>query len=90
LTSIFFSISPEDYERNLKDEIWGCFKYIGIPLDTVMNMPIQDRKYFIMRHNAEQEEMKRRIEGDNDIHDIGGEAINTFAQRTRNDPLMQR
>jgi hypothetical protein len=34
-----------------KEEIWGCFKYIGIPMDTLMNMPISDRKFYIMLHN---------------------------------------
>ncbi len=47
---------PDDYEKRLKDEIYGCFKYIGIPIETVYNMPTQDRKYFIMKHNSEQEE----------------------------------
>ena len=42
---------PEAYEKNFKEEIWGCFKHIGIPLETVMNMPISDRKFYIMMHN---------------------------------------
>jgi hypothetical protein len=48
---------PDDYEKKLKDEIYGCFKYIGIPIETVYHMPVQDRRYFIMRHNAEQEHL---------------------------------
>lgn len=47
-----------DYERILKDEIYGCFKHIGIPIETVYNMPIQDRRYFISKHNAEQQKYK--------------------------------
>jgi len=57
LTSTFFSTLPDDYERKLKDEIYGCFKYIGIPIETVYHMPVQDRRYFIMKHNAEQEHL---------------------------------
>lgn len=57
LTSTFFSTLPDDYEKKLKDEIYGCFKYIGIPIETVYHMPVQDRRYFIMRHNAEQEHL---------------------------------
>lgn len=56
MTSTFFSTLSSDYEKRLKDEIYGCFKYIGIPIETVYNMPIQDRKYFIQKHNSEQEE----------------------------------
>ena len=57
LTNSYFSILPNEFEKNLKDEIWGCFKYIGIPMDTIMNMPIQDRKYYIMKHNADEAEL---------------------------------
>lgn len=46
---------PEQYERNLKEELWGCFKYIGIPWETLYNMPIQDRRFYIQKHNADQE-----------------------------------
>lgn len=49
---------PNDYERILKDEIYGCFKHIGIPIETVYNMPIQDRRYFISKHNAEQQKYR--------------------------------
>lgn len=55
LTNMYFSMLPSDYERILKDEIWGMFKHIGIPMETVMSMPIQDRRYYIQKHNHEQE-----------------------------------
>lgn len=51
LTNLFFSTLPTEYERTFKEEIWGCFKYIGIPMETLMNMPISDRKFYIMLHN---------------------------------------
>ena len=60
---MFFSISPKDYADALLDEIYGCFKYIGIPIDTVMNMPVQNRKYFISRHNHDCEEMNKKYNG---------------------------
>ena len=50
-TSLFFSTWPSEYERSFKEELWGCFKYIGIPFETLMNMPVADRKYYIMMHN---------------------------------------
>lgn len=52
-----------------------------------MNMPIQDRKYFIMKHNADEAELKAEIEGGGESHTIEGEALNTYAQITQNDPL---
>ena len=54
-TILFSSISP-DYEKLLKDELYGCFKYIKIPFSELYSMPIRDRKYYIMRHNQTVEE----------------------------------
>ena len=87
LTNIFFSILPNEFEKNLKEELWGCFKYIGIPMETLMNMPIQDRKYYITKHNEDEEELKASMEGGGDVHEIGGEAINTYAKLSQTDPL---
>ena len=55
-TSLFFSTLPSEYERAFKEELWGCFKYIGIPFETLMNMPVADRKYYIMMHNNKDKE----------------------------------
>lgn len=79
LTNLFFSIYPIDYEKNLKEELWGCFKYIGIPMDTLMNMPIQDRRYYIQKHNEDQEGHKKGAEHAKNEHTIQGEALNTYA-----------
>lgn len=79
LISTFFSILPSDYERRLKDEIWGCFKYIGFSIDAVMKMPIQDRKYYIMRHNAEVEESERGGSYSPNTNTYSGD-LNGFAQ----------
>lgn len=56
-------------------------------METLMNMPIQDRKYYIMKHNADEEELKASVEGGGDVHEIGGEAINTYARLSQTDPL---
>lgn len=55
LTNLFFSTLPSEYEKSFKEEIWGCFKYVGIPMDVLMNMPIADRRYYIMMHNRQTE-----------------------------------
>lgn len=74
-TILFSSISP-NFERNLKDELYGCFKYIGIPFDVLDRMPVRDRKFYIAKHNgiAEEENSKNRNE-----NTINGELINTYA-----------
>lgn len=71
---MFSSISP-DYERNLKDELYGCFKYIGIPFDILNKMPIRDRKFYIAKHNGIVEDEVRKERGDSRID---GEMINKF------------
>lgn len=88
LTNIFFSISPNQYEYNFKEEIWGCYKYIGIPLETIYAMPIQERKYYIQRHNLEQkkeEEAMKQAENANNSSPndttISGEMLNAFAKK---------
>jgi hypothetical protein len=49
-TILFSSISP-DYERILKEELFGCFKHIKIPFEELLKMPIRDRKYYIHKYN---------------------------------------
>lgn len=73
---------PEEYEREFKEEIWGCYKHIGIPFETIYSMPIQDRKYYIMKHNQEQEEYKSKNSSRNGTQ-ISGESINQYASITQ-------
>lgn len=47
---MFSGISP-DFAKTLKEELFGCFKYIHIPYSELMNMPTKDRKYYIRKHN---------------------------------------
>lgn len=94
---MFFSILPNEYERQLKEEIWGCFKYIGIPMDTIMSMPIQDRKFYIIKHNEamqmEEKRLKSAERGNSHDSTISGEAINSYAykeiQNNKHGPKMK-
>lgn len=61
------------------DEIYGCFKYIGIPIQTVMNMPVQERKYFISRHNKDCDEMNKK-HGDSKSITVTGEATESYSK----------
>ena len=73
--TILFSSISSDYERNLQDELYGCFKYIGIPYDTLYKMPIRNRKFLIMKHNNQMEEEKAMQKGDTKI---SGDMLNTY------------
>ena len=74
---------PDNYEASLQEELWGCFRYIGIPYETLWRMPIQQRKFIIMKHNAEQEgiakEAERARNGGN-TSTVNGIGINEFAK----------
>lgn len=63
---MFSSISP-DFERNLKEELFGCFKYINIPFRELEHMPTRDRKAYIHMHNKaikkENDEYERISKG---------------------------
>lgn len=52
---MFSSISP-NYEENLKEELFLCFKNIGIPFDVLHTMSVKDRKAYIALHNKKTEE----------------------------------
>lgn len=80
LTNLYFSLVPSDYERSLKDELWGCTTYMKIPLETVMKMPVQDRRYFIHKHNEEQQGIRSAHEKRDNLMVYDGDAINAYAK----------
>jgi len=82
LTNFYFSISPTEYARNLLDEEWGCFKYVGMSWDMIMRMPIQDRRALISKHNREQEEVEREKNdiGNENVRRYEGSSLNDFAR----------
>lgn len=74
---MLFSTSP-NAEQYLKDELWGCFKYIKIPLDVLYKMPTRDRKYFIQRHNetcASEQTQRNQQSGKTSAADINKAAM---------------
>lgn len=87
MTNFYFSISPNEYAKNLLDEIWGCFKHVGMPWDMIMNLPIQDRRAMINKHNMEQDILNREYESNHNgnIRTYEGESLNTFAKIEQND-----
>ena len=78
--TILFSSISNDYEFNLKNELYGCFKFIGIPLDILYKMPIRDRKFYIAKHNGIVDEENNRRNGNTKIN---GEMINKFTDMSQ-------
>lgn len=81
---------PSDYERTLKDEIYGCFKHIGIPIETVYNMPVQDRRYYILKHNEEQERTKSEREKNGKGGMTNNGDLNAFAKNEQSNAKTLR
>lgn len=78
-TILFSSISP-NYELSLKEELYGCFKYIGIPLKELYNMPTRDRQFFIAKHNEAMENMNKTFKKEKNTKSVTGESINAYAE----------
>lgn len=58
---ILFSLIYKNYEKDLKKEIWLCHKHMGLSLSEIYNMPIQDRKFYILTHNKQVDAEKRAL-----------------------------
>ena len=82
---------PSEYAKNLLDEEWGCFKYIGMSWDMIMRLPIQDRRALINKHNMEQDAMSKEYENNHNgnTRTYQGESLNTFAKMEQ-DNLKRR
>lgn len=63
------------------NEIWGCVKYIKLPYDTVMNMPVHIRKQWIQKYNAEMEEIERKRNESEGNSTISGSMLNSYAKQ---------
>ena len=81
LISLFSSIKYDaEYEYSFWNEIWGCVNYLNLPYDTVMNLPIYIRKFWIKRHNQQAQEQKEEEENNMAGSKVGGVALNAYAR----------
>lgn len=52
-----------------------------LPMETVMKLPIQDRRYFIQKHNEEQKNLRASYERNTGTHKTyDGDALNEYAK----------
>lgn len=85
-TIMFSSISP-DFEKNLKEELFGCFKYINIPFRELEHMPTRDRKAYIQMHNKavkkENDEYERLSKGGNGTQSTSEDMLDVFTDMSQ-------
>ena len=60
-STILFSLTS-NFEKNLKNELWLCHKHMNLSMEELYNMPVSDRKNYILIHNKEVEKEKERLE----------------------------
>lgn len=60
-STILFFLIYKDYEKDLKKEIWLCHKYMKLSMTEIYNMPIQDRKFYILEHNKQVNSEKKAL-----------------------------
>ena len=77
LINLFSSISNdnESYQA-LWDELYGCNNYLKIPFDTLMDMPVHIRKYWIHKYNNDNQE---DADTSTNSNTISGGNINAYA-----------
>ena len=61
-SEILFSLIYDDYEKNLKEELWLCHKHMKFSMEEIERMPIQDRKYYVNLHNKAVEKEKQEFD----------------------------
>lgn len=64
------------------NEIWGCFKHVGMSYNMIMKLPIQDRRALIQKHNREQDAINSEYDNNHNAANrkYEGESLNTFAR----------
>lgn len=60
-STILFSLIS-NFEKNLKHELWLCHKHMNLSMEELYNMPVSDRKNYILIHNKDVEKEKERLE----------------------------
>ena len=58
---MLFSLTS-NFEKKLKHELWLCHKHMNLSMEELYNMPVSDRKNYILIHNKEVEKERERLE----------------------------
>lgn len=60
-SKILFSLTTNS-EKALKTELWLCHKHMKLSMSELYNMPVCDRKAYIVIHNKQVEKEKERLD----------------------------
>ena len=75
-----FSLTSNDKTAATKlwEEIWGCVNYLKVPYNTIMEMPVYVRKFWIAKHNAANSDGEENV--NSTAAAIAGMSMNSFAE----------
>lgn len=62
LESAILFLLTSNFDKNLKYELWLCHKNMNLSMEDLYNMPVADRKNYILIHNKQVEKEKERLE----------------------------
>lgn len=62
LTSTILFSSTSDFDKALKSELWACHEHMKISITELNNMPVLDRKNYIILHNKSMEKQKQEMD----------------------------
>lgn len=60
-----FSVIYDNYEKNLKQELWMCHKNMDLTMGEIYEMTIRDRKFYIQTHNKAVEKEVEQMKASN-------------------------
>jgi hypothetical protein len=63
---VFNGLNP-GYEIPLRQEIFGLRTIVGFTLEEIMDMPIQDRRYYTILHNEKVERENQAMKGNSPL-----------------------
>jgi hypothetical protein len=66
----FSGLNP-GYNLILRKEIFNLRTIVGFTMEEIMNMPVQERRYYTILHNERVEQQNEEMKGNAPMHDIG-------------------
>jgi len=78
----FNGLNP-GYEIPLRKELFGLRTIVGLTMEEIYDMPIQERRYYTLLHNEKVEEEKMAMKGQGSLSDMDGVKAMTMQANER-------
>jgi len=78
----FNGLNP-GYEIPLRQEIFGLRTVVGFTMDEILDMPIQDRRYYTILHNEKVERENQAMKGNTSLENSMGDVRHMTEQANK-------